>query len=263
MKDIVFVKYGGSIITNKGKAMSVSSNTIHLLNEQIQYLLAGDASFTFVIGNGGGSFGHYFANKYQLSPISAEPKKIFGVCKGKNGNNYLNQIVVEDLLNRKISACSVRISTPYMMNNENKSWDEVLLCLDNNIIPVIYGDFVVLTNMKYNIISTEQAFNDLANYIYKYRRNEYKLKKIVFCTNTNGVLDANGKNISNITPNFIDDSIFWNCPKGYDVTGGMIEKVKKALQLSNYAPVQIINGKVENNLVKAINGENIGTIISS
>lgn len=43
----------------------------------------------------------------------------------------------------------------------------------------------------------------------------------------------------------------------------MIEKVKKALQLSNYAPVQIINGKVENNLVKAINGENIGTIISS
>ncbi len=262
MKDVYFIKYGGSIVTDKSKAMSVSEDVIDSLNQQVQYISSRN-QISLIVGNGGGSFGHYYADKYQLDSIKTDPKTLFGVCKGKNGNNYLNRIIVEDLLDKNVSACSVRINLPYLLESTEKSWEEVFLYLDNGIIPVIYGDIIVLSNMQHRIISTEQAFFDLASYLHIYKQSHYNIKKFIFCTNTNGVLDKNGNSISKINSDFDDNSIFWNNTEKYDVTGGMCEKVYKSLMISAFAPVQIIDGKQPNAIIKAISGENIGTIISS
>lgn len=261
MKDIYFIKYGGSIITDKGKAFSVSYDVIDSLNRQIKCVLLKNKS-CFIVGNGGGSFGHYYAKKYQLDSKKNDKKTLIGVCKGKNGNNYLNRIVVRDLLNKNISACSVRINLPYLIKNTNYSWEEVFLYLDNGILPVVYGDIVVSPNMQHEIISTEQVFLDISIYLNKYKQNNYNIKKFIFCTNTDGVLDAKGNSISKIDRDFCNNVFFWNNTTTYDVTGGMYEKVKKSLLLSKFAPVQIIDGRQPGNIIKAINGETIGTTIS-
>lgn len=260
MKEVIFIKYGGSIITDKSCPMSVLENVIKTLNKQVQFLSL-ETSFSIILGNGGGAFGHYFADKYQLFSGKIETDTFLGICKGKDGNSYLNRLVVEDLLNLGISACSVRISVPYILQNNAKSWEEVFLYLDNDIIPIIYGDIVLLSKIQYDIISTEHAFVDLAKYMCEYKKEQYHINKIIFCTNTDGVLDKNGEKIPKITADFNDSSIFWHDNKNYDVTGGMLEKVEKSLKMASIAPVQIVNGRQENAIIKAVNGESIGTII--
>lgn len=262
MKNVIFIKYGGSIITDKSSATSVSRDTIRKLNKQLQYLTS-QSAFSFILGNGGGSFGHYFAEKYQLYDGKLNFNTFYGICEGKNGNNYLNGLVIKDLLKRGIPACSVRISMPYILGDCVKSWEEVFLYLESAIIPVLYGDILLISNMQYKIISTEQVFCDLAQYLSKYKRQEYHIKKFILCTSTNGVLDENGENIPIISVDFKDSSIFWHKKKEYDVTGGMREKVEKSLKLASLAPVQIIDGRQKNAIIKAVNDEHIGTIIKA
>ena len=115
MQEIVLVKYGGSIVTDKSKPLSVNYEIIQRLNDQISQL-ANSTDTLFIIGNGGGAFGHYFASKYSLYGSSINNNNVFGICAGKNGNNYLNQIIVDDLLKRNVCACSSRISNEYLQN---------------------------------------------------------------------------------------------------------------------------------------------------
>lgn len=262
MKEVIFIKYGGSIITDKKNAMSVSSSVIDMLNEQIR-IISSESSYSIIIGNGGGAFGHYFAEKHQLYNGNINSDTFLGICKGKNGNSFLNRMVVENLLDKHILSCSVKISVPYILGKIQNSWEEVFVYLNNGIIPVLYGDILFFPNKKYSIISTEQAFLDLSEYFLKYKSEQYRVSKFILCTNTNGVLDKNGINIPSIPIHFNDFSLFWKNPDEYDVTGGMSEKVKKSLKLAKVAPVYIINGMKENAILKVMNGETAGTTIIS
>ena len=122
MKEVIFIKYGGSIITDKKNAMSVSSSVIDMLNEQIR-IISSESSYSIIIGNGGGAFGHYFAEKHQLYNGNINSDTFLGICKGKNGNNFLNRMVVENLLDKHILSCSVKISVPYILGKIQNSWE--------------------------------------------------------------------------------------------------------------------------------------------
>lgn len=261
MKEIVFIKYGGSIITDKSRPQSVSVDCIRQLNEQVKYLHS-ISSYLFIIGNGGGAFGHYFAMKYGLGcDKEISPEAVFGICEGKNGNNYLNHLIVDDLLNIGVSAASVRISTPYLLLENLKAWEELCLYLGKDILPVLYGDILIVENEECRIVSTEQAFLDLARYIAHRKKDTFKIRKFIFCTDTDGIKDKIGNRIPKISADFYDDSLFWNSDQVYDVTGGMKKKVEISLELAKIAPVQIINGKKKDAVIQAVAGEEIGTQI--
>ena len=49
---------------------------------------------------------------------------------------------------------------------------------------------------------------------------------------------------------------------GYDVTGGMLSKVKHALEIAKYCKeVEIISGLEKDNIKKSLLGERVGTVI--
>lgn len=261
MKEIVFIKYGGSIITDKSRPQFASQDIIQHLNEQVKYLTL-NSPYLFVLGNGGGSFGHYFAMKYGLGTHKkASNETILGICRGKDGNNYLNRLVVNNLLNVGIAATSVRISTPYILSENSEAWKEICLYLKKGILPVLYGDILVMKNGECQIISTEQAFLDLAGYLTHKEKESFKIHKFIFCTDTDGIRDKAGNRIPEITEDFYDESLFWNSDRVYDVTGGMKKKVEISLELAKMAPVQIINGIEENTIIQAVVGDAIGTSI--
>jgi isopentenyl phosphate kinase len=259
-KKIYFIKYGGSVVTDKHIPHSVSAKDISSLNSQIDYLHQ-ESDDLFIIGNGGGSFGHYYAQKYQLYDNSINKQTFLGICCGKCGNDYLNRLIVEDLLRKGLTACSVRISVPYLLEHNKYSWQEIISCLQNCIIPVIYGDILFYPKNKYTIISTEQAFVDLSYYLHFYFQDEYEVAKFILCTDTNGVIDNANKTVSLLTTDAQNKSIFWTENGAFDVTGGMKGKVEKSFELAKIAPVQIVNGHESDCIIRAVRNETLGTLI--
>lgn len=259
-KRIYFIKYGGSVVTDKRKPCSISAEDIVSLNKQIAYLRQ-KSDDLFVIGNGGGSFGHYYAQEYQLYDDIVTKQTFLGICRGKCGNDYLNRLIVEDLLNRDLAVCSVRISVPYLLEHNENSWQEIISCLKNHIIPVLYGDILFYPEKKHNIISTEQAFVDLSHYLHFYFHDEYEIAKFILCTDTNGVLDDTNNTIPLLATDTQNRSVFWTDNGTFDVTGGMKKKVEKSFELAEIAPVQIVNGHEPDCIIRAVRNEIIGTLI--
>lgn len=251
-KDVVLIKYGGSVITDKCHPLSINYQNIYSMNSQLMQLLS-ERNTLFVIGNGGGSFGHYFAQEYALFDNAVNATNLYGICAGRNGNNHLNQIIVNDLINKSINACSVRISSIYY---PSINWSEVLLCLENEIVPVLYGDIILLGKGKYDIVSTEHIFLDLCEHINSLE--EYNLKKVIMCSNSDGVIDIEGNTIPiwDVEDNIGIDA--FNSSQ-YDVTGGIFEKVSKAIDISKYCDVQIVNGNDNSSIIKAFKDMNCGT----
>jgi acetylglutamate kinase len=88
-----------------------------------------------------------------------------------------------------------------------------------------------------------------------------KAEKLVLLTNTPGVLDKNGKLLTGITPNQIDDMV-----ADGTLSGGMLPKIASALDAarSGVKSVHIIDGRVEHALLlEILTDEGVGTLIKS
>ena len=66
-KKLIIVKLGGSLITDKTKPFTARMEIIADLAQQIKEALDEDKNLSLIIGNGGGSFPHYPAVKYQMN----------------------------------------------------------------------------------------------------------------------------------------------------------------------------------------------------
>lgn len=67
MKNIVLVKLGESLITDKEKAYTVRRNAIKDLAIQIKLALDRSPETHLIIGNGAGSFAHYPAQQFKMA----------------------------------------------------------------------------------------------------------------------------------------------------------------------------------------------------
>lgn len=257
MKNIFLVKFGGAVLTDKKTPCSIRHDTIVSLSKCL-------ANFTgtLILGNGGGSFGHYFAKKYDLIHGVSDRKSIMGMCGGKVGNAYLNTILVQSLIKYNVPACSCHIES--FSSNSDGNLDlckKIVSYLNFGLLPVVYGDIIYNYTQGCRIVSTEEIFLALAHMFQEDPKQDYKIEKIIFCTDKDGVED----NYGNVVPvinkdNFNKWEFFWKDKETFDVTGGMYGKVKMAFELQ--CPVQIINGNYFENLKEALNGNNkIGTLI--
>ena len=64
MTRLMFLKLGGSVITDKNKANTPDIKRIDAIALAIHKTLELDTSLSLLIGHGSGSFGHHAANKY-------------------------------------------------------------------------------------------------------------------------------------------------------------------------------------------------------
>jgi len=88
-----------------------------------------------------------------------------------------------------------------------------------------------------------------------------KAEKLILLTNTAGVLDANGKLLTGITPRDIDSML-----ADGTLSGGMLPKIASALDAARNGVknVHIIDGRVEHALLlEILTDEGVGTLIKS
>lgn len=264
-KDLYFIKLGGSIITDKKTPLKIKSRFIKNLVFQLSVILKRRSDINLIIGNGAGSFGHYFALKNKKNDQYTNFDS-FGFSEINYSVKKLNFIILEKLIERKISAVSFSPSAFFFA--KGKELDKIFInpiisALDQGIIPIVFGD--IIFDQKFNsvIFSTEKIFKELIRVI---SSHYYKIKTIIYCSDVDGVYDSRGTIIKIINKNNFDlvKNDLKKNSDSLDVTGGIVHKIEESLEIALKFGVDslIFNGTKNNQLVKFFSGEKIqGTFI--
>lgn len=254
MKNLILIKLGGSVITDKIKDSTVREDVIKRLAKEIKFAQTRIGKDTvFTIGHGAGSFAHVPAKKYQTKEGLINRNSLFGMCVTGDSAKKLNAIVIKNFLEIGLSAFSFSPAS-FLISDAKvclKSYfDPLNKALHIGVIPVIYGDVIIDKTIGCTIFSTEKILSIIAQKL----RKDYEIK-IIYVTDVDGVYDKNGKTIPHISDkNFGQIKTGIIGAKGADVTGGMLHKVEESLKLFKKTGIEttIINGNVPGNLRKAI-----------
>ncbi len=232
MKPVIFIKFGGSAITDKTREEKINQENIDQLVFQLKKFIETNNQYNFLIGIGAGSFGHIQVNKYNLKNKIASKKQKLGFSIVTNLVQKLNQKVIETLLKNNLPSISIKPNSIFLSGDKNSFFIKTIIeALNQNYLPVLYGDMVFDKNTGGRVLSTDEIFYHLAKIFYQ---QILPLKKIIFTGDTDGVLDGKGRTIE-----FIDKKIFPKIEPVFthnpliDVTGGMKKKVFWALKIAH------------------------------
>lgn len=266
-KHLYLIKLGGSIITDKKTPLKIKIWSIKNLAFQLSVILKKRSNVHFIIGNGAGSFGHYFAlkNKKNDQYVGFDS---FGLSEINYSVKKLNFVIIEKLIEKKISAVSFSPSAFFFA--KGKKLDKIFInpiisALDQGIIPVVFGDVIFDQELNSVIFSTERIFKELIKAISDYH---YKIKTIIYCSDVDGVYDSRGNVIKIINKNNFESvkNELKNNSNNLDVTGGIVHKIEESLEIASKFGVSslIFNATKNNQLVKFFSEEKIqGTFIRS
>lgn len=258
MDELILVKLGGSLITDKSKPYTVRPDTIRRLSGEV-HSARQEKDFNLILGHGGGSFPHSSAKKYQTQRGYINDKSPEGVAVVQNDAAKLNRIIVDALLNEGERVMSVQPSASCISENGKiKEWytKPVQMLLAEGMLPVVYGDIGLDVKKGCCILSTEEVLRFLAD--------SFSGRRIIMAGKVDGVM-AGEKVIPKITrSNFSEIKKHIQGSDGIDVTGGMVHKIEQALDMADTGiQVEIINGDKPGVLKRALLGEeDLGTRIT-
>lgn len=263
MENLIFVKLGGGLITDKNKPYTPKMDTIGRLAKEINEAKK-EKKFNLVLGNGVGSFAHTSAKKYGVINGFSDQESKYGFCVVHNDAAEINKIIIKSLLETGEKVFSIAPSA-CLLGKESKIFDSYLKIikklLEFDIIPVVYGDVAVDLKKGCCIFATEDTLLYLAK--------KLKPKKVIIADKVDGVFtdDPIKNEKAEFIPKINKDN--WKKVKkflkgsdGIDVTGGMAQKVEKSIEMAkNGCKVIIINGNKPDYLKRVLLGETLGTII--
>jgi isopentenyl phosphate kinase len=277
MKELVFLKLGGSLITDKTQPYTPKPDVIEDVALQILTALQADPDLRLVLGHGSGSFGHVAASEYHTRDgFFPRPSPLIHRERDKTEENYwkgfsevwyqassLNQFVMKALHKMKVPAIALPPSANVIASDGKVSiWETtaISMALAAGLVPVIYGDVTFDEIRGGTILSTEDLFSHLARALNPQRILLAGLEAAVW----EDFPDRTHK-IESITPHtFSEISEGVGKAAGADVTGGMESKVTQMLDLvqqNRELKIQIFSGAEPGNIQRALTGDTLGTWI--
>jgi isopentenyl phosphate kinase len=260
MRDVVLLKLGGSLITDKGGEEAPRREVIaRLAGEIAEAISGGKAPFSLLVAHGSGSFGHVAARRHGIGrgPLSAE--QLAGACRTQERAAVLHQIVVAALIEAGAPAFSIAPSSCVVAAAGRPveiAVEPLLLALRRGLLPVLYGDVVLDREWGASICSTERLFRLLARPL---QSGEFKIRRAVWLGETDGLRDAAGHTVPRVTAaTFAAAQEAIGAPAGTDVTGGMRHRLETALELAGQGiPSLLANGLTPGLLAQALRDERV------
>jgi isopentenyl phosphate kinase len=252
----IFVKLGGSLITDKGKPYAARTDVIDRLCREIHGARTARA-LSLVVGHGGGSFPHVSAEEYQVHRGVTGARTWEGFVKVHEDAVRLNAIVCESLSRAGELAFPIQPSAVCVARGgriESFGARPVETLLEAGLLPVPYGDVCVDEEQGCCVISTEEILRALAE--------KLTPDRIILVGKVDGVLDAAGEVVPSIRAADLPGltASLRSSDGVADVTGGMLHKVERALEFG--VRTQIIGGLEPGLLERALLGErDLGTVI--
>ncbi len=250
MADLIFLKLGGSLLTDKTRPQALRGDVLQRLAAEIAAARAARPELRLLLGHGSGSFGHMAASQHRTRDGVTSPQGWCGYAQTAAVAAQLNRLVVEALWQVGTPALPVQPSASARCHaGELLALDErpLIAALAHSLVPVIYGDVALDDVRGGTIISTEQIFRWLAPRL--------RPRRVILVGEVAGVLSADpasgiqGELVEEITPETLPRlAQALGGSRGVDVTGGMVAKVTEMLALVRATPslhaVQIISGLV-------------------
>jgi isopentenyl phosphate kinase len=264
--NLIFLKLGGSAITDKTRESTARPDVIRRIAREIYGAINTNPAQKILIGHGSGSFGHFAAKKSGF---------------GQRGNwrayaatgaaaTQLTRIVTDIFIEEGVPLVAMQPSASALCRDGKLvqlATTPIEFALEHHLVPLVHGDVAFDETRDMTIASTEMIFAYLAQVLTPTR--------IILAGIVDGVFtgdplkDSNAKLIREITPrNFPEIESQLRGSHGVDVTGGMVDKVRKMVQLVGAQPevrVQIISAMRDGVLSRAITDASLnfseGTII--
>jgi len=259
MQEIILIKLGGSLITDKSKAYTAKIKVIKRLISDIKKALDKNPELNLIIGNGAGSFAHQSAKKYDTMNGFDTSEGRFAFCVVQDDAIRLNRLVVKEMLSQNMAGIGFNPSSVFIADNKRSyknQLDVVIEMVKRKLIPVVYGDVIIDNTINSTIYSTDRVLVEIGKYLID---NNYRVKYMLSVGDYAGVMDSHNNVIENISDTNIDEitKYFYNSGK-IDVTGGMSAKVNELLKLAKIGiPSVIMDGSVEDNLFNILSGDKI------
>lgn len=238
---LVFIKLGGSLITDKRVEASFRHDVMTRLAGEIATALQQRPDLRLVMGHGSGSFGHFAAKQHGT---------INGVRTDEQWRAFAHVATVAAELNflvaKALDEAGVPVwrfqpsATAYSHDGELTSIVAFPIkhAVEHGLVPLVYGDVSLDEIRGGTIVSTERVLSFLAP--------QMKPQQILLLGEVDGVYDQTGKVIPAITPaNIAEVEAALGGSAGTDVTGGMETKVRDMLQLTKRVKgltIRVMNG---------------------
>ncbi len=246
MNELVFLKLGGSLITDKSREATAREEVIRRAAQEIRSALAARPDLRLLLGHGSGSFGHFVAQRHGL--LEGGPPNWWGYAETGAAAARLNRLVTDVFLVADVPVVSIQPSaSAHCCDGElvSMATEPIELMLRHGLVPLVYGDVALDEVRGCTIISTEQIFAHLAEHL--------EPARIVLAGQVAGVFtadplrDASAQLIPEISrQNFDQVEHMLAGSHGVDVTGGMLTKVRVMYALVQEQPelkVQLISGR--------------------
>lgn len=234
---MILIKLGGSIITNKEKALSPRRKTIENIVKNLKKI-----DEPIIIVHGGGSYGHYWSVKYDMH-TKERRYDLRGISIVKNSMIELDKIILDSMIKNRLSPYCLP-PTDFMTGNRPiaKKVKEIEKIAKSGMIPVTFGDALWYGQNKTYILSGDKIMTHLAKIL--------KPKLTVFALNEDGLY-------SDLKSKKLIEELKGERPliseNKMDVTGGMTRKMEEATKIARTGlKVFFVNGNKPERIVKAV-----------
>jgi isopentenyl phosphate kinase len=258
---LVFLKLGGSLITDKTRPYTVRSERLDDLASEIASAMQENPDLKLVLGHGSGSFGHAAASLHATRLGVSTPEAWRGFAEVWYQASALNRLVVGALHRFDLPVVAFSPAASVTAHDGKVStWNTYPIqeALTHGLLPVIQGDVAFDRIRGGTILSTEDLFAHLAR--------QLRPQRILLAGQEAGVwadFPSHERLLEQITPGNISQlSSSLGAAAGFDVTGGMHSKVTGMLALVEEISdleIVIFSGEQPGNLLRALRGGIIGT----
>jgi isopentenyl phosphate kinase len=261
MPDLILLKLGGSLITEKARPETPRREVIARLAGEIARA-ARETHCRLIVGHGSGSFGHVAARESGIATGLRSADQLPGVSRTQERAAALHRILIEALVEAGALPYSIAPSS-CLISDAGRPAEltagPLLLALDRGLLPVLYGDVVMDRVWGVSICSTETLFEILARTLLADGR---MIRRALWLGETDGLYDSEGHTLPRLSST--DLAVLENAagaigaPSGTDVTGGMRHRVETALALARLGiPSLLANGLTPGLLERAMRGESV------
>lgn len=268
MSELVLLKLGGSVITDKNSPFTAREGVVRRLGREIREALDDRPDLGLILGHGSGSFGHVVAQKYRTREGVVHEDSWRGYSETAVAASRLNRLVTDWLLEEGVPVVSYQPSASARCRKGDLMYFDthpMKQALEAGLVPLVYGDVAVDAVQGFTIISTEQIFDNIAR--------ELQPARIILAGVVDGVYDADpfthpdASRYEQITlDNWTEVGATLGGSHGTDVTGGMFSKVRDMYHLMLAQPplqIHIISGEIPGHVASALSGSDsdFGTLI--
>ncbi|NVM30101.1 MAG: isopentenyl phosphate kinase family protein [Candidatus Helarchaeota archaeon] len=237
MSDLILLKIGGSIITEKDVSEpKINAENLERICGEIAEAYKTNG-FKLVIIHGAGSFGHPIVKRTGIHEGITRPDQVLSFATTQVLQNILNSEVCQTLQKFDLPAIPVQPSASAIMDKKrliSLNHELIKALLELSLIPVLFGVPAFDKSQKCSILSGDQ--------IIVYLAKKLQPQKLVFITNVDGILDKNGGLIEKITrENFESVKNSFYEASYDDVTGSMAGKISELQNISGVTSY-IVNG---------------------